>query len=123
MERTEKDHTLFQVSYFIVHFTLNSSSVSQSLSFNLLQSFYCPLSSVLALCLQISGTNRVVKQLDQRVVWFLLRHMETDELRYYHSSQNNSKFFYVPQLIRTKEDLLRFLDEMQGQERSDEPPL
>ena len=42
-----------QVSYFIVHFTLSSSSVSQSLSFNLLQSLYCPLFLVLILCLQI----------------------------------------------------------------------
>jgi hypothetical protein len=42
--------------------------------------------------------------------------METGELRYNHSSQNNSKLFYVPHLIRTKEDLLRFLDEMQGQD-------
>ena len=40
-----------QVSYFIVHFTLSSSSVSQSLSLNLLQSLDFPLSSVLALFL------------------------------------------------------------------------
>ena len=51
------------IKFHILFFTLRSSSVSQSLSFKLLQSFYCPLSSVLALCLQISGTNRVVKQL------------------------------------------------------------
>ena len=42
-----------QVSYVIVHFILSSGSVSQSLSFNLLQSFYCPLFLVLTLCLQI----------------------------------------------------------------------
>ena len=42
-----------QVSYFIVHFTLSSSSDSQSLSFNLLQSLYCPLFLVLTICLQI----------------------------------------------------------------------
>ena len=47
---------------------------------------------------------------------FFLRHMETRELRYYHSSQNNSRFFYVPHLIRTEEDLERFLDELQGQD-------
>ena len=34
---------------------------------------------------------------------FILRHMETGELRYYHSSQNNSRFFDVPHLIRTEE--------------------
>jgi hypothetical protein len=39
---------------------------------------------------------------------FILRHMETGELRYYHSSQNNSRFFYVPHLIRTEEDLEKF---------------
>ena len=42
-----------EIKFPIVLFTLNSSSVSQSLSFNLPQSLYCPLSSVLALCLQI----------------------------------------------------------------------
>jgi hypothetical protein len=42
--------------------------------------------------------------------------METDELRYYHSSQNNSRFFDVPHLIRTEEDLEKFLDELQGQD-------
>ena len=42
-----------EIKFHIVLFTLSSSSVSQSLSFNLLQSLYCPLSSVLALCLQI----------------------------------------------------------------------
>jgi hypothetical protein len=44
--------------YFVpnVEWTLHPTReecVSQSLSFNLLQSLYCPLSSVLALCLQI----------------------------------------------------------------------
>ena len=42
-----------EIEFHILFFTLSSSSVSQSLSFNLLQSLYCPLSSVLALCLQI----------------------------------------------------------------------
>ena len=32
---------------------------------------------------------------------FILRNMETGELRYYHSSQNNSRFVDVPHLIRT----------------------
>ena len=45
----------------------------------------------------------------------LLRHMETGELRYYHSSQNNSIFFDVPHLIRT-EDLEIYLDELHGQD-------
>jgi hypothetical protein len=47
---------------------------------------------------------------------FILRHMETGELRYYHSSQNNSRFFDVLHLIRTEEDLEKFLDELQGQD-------
>ena len=42
-----------EIKFHILLFTLSSSSVSQSLSFNLLHSLYCPLSSVLALCLQI----------------------------------------------------------------------
>jgi hypothetical protein len=42
-----------EIKFHILLFTLSSSFVSQSLSFNLLQSLYCPLSSVLALCLQI----------------------------------------------------------------------
>jgi hypothetical protein len=42
-----------EIKFHILLFTLSSSSVSQSLSFNLLESLYCPLSSVLALCLQI----------------------------------------------------------------------
>ena len=42
-----------EIKFYILLFTLRSSSVSQSLSFNLLQSLYCPLSSVLALCLHI----------------------------------------------------------------------
>jgi hypothetical protein len=47
---------------------------------------------------------------------FFLRQIETGELRYYHSSQNNSRFVDVPHLIRTEEDLERFLDELQGQD-------
>jgi len=47
---------------------------------------------------------------------FFLRHMETGKLRYYHSSQNNSRVFDVPHLIRTEEDLERYLDELQGQD-------
>ena len=43
---------------------------------------------------------------------FILRNVETGELRYYHSSQNNSRFFYVPHLIRTEEDLERYLEEL-----------
>jgi hypothetical protein len=71
-----------------------------------------------------SGTNRVVKQLvdikrhiGQEVhhpffkinlsFGFILRNVETGELRYYHSSQNNSRFFDAPHLIRTEEDLER----------------
>jgi hypothetical protein len=43
---------------------------------------------------------------------FILRNVETGELRYYHSSQNNSGFVDVPHLIRTEEDLERFLEEL-----------
>ena len=43
---------------------------------------------------------------------FFLRNIETGELRYYHPSQNNARFFDVPHLIRTEEDLERFLDEL-----------
>ena len=46
-----------EIKFPILLFTLSSSSVSQSLSFNLLQSLYCPLSSVLALCLQINFSS------------------------------------------------------------------
>jgi hypothetical protein len=42
-----------EIKFHILLFTLSSSSVSQSLLFNLFQSLYCSLSSVLALCLQI----------------------------------------------------------------------
>jgi hypothetical protein len=45
---SQKQKTL-SLEFHILLFTLSSSSVSQSLSFNLLQSLYCPLSSVLAL--------------------------------------------------------------------------
>ena len=41
--------TITEIEFHILLFTLSSSAVSQSLSFNLLQSLYCPLSSVLAL--------------------------------------------------------------------------
>ena len=40
---------------------------------------------------------------------FILRNIETGELRYYHSSQNNARFVDVPHLIRTEEDLEKFL--------------
>ena len=43
---------------------------------------------------------------------FILRHIETGVLRYYHASQNNSRFFGTPHLIRTEEDLERFLEEL-----------
>jgi uncharacterized C2H2 Zn-finger protein len=39
---------------------------------------------------------------------FFLRHMETGELRYHHSSQNNSRFFDVPHLIKTEEVLISY---------------
>ena len=42
-----------EIKFHILLFTLSSSSVSPSLSFNLLQSLYYLLSSVLSLCLHI----------------------------------------------------------------------
>ena len=44
--------TKTEIKFHISLFTLSSSSVSQFLLFNLLQSLYCSLSSVLVLCLQ-----------------------------------------------------------------------
>ena len=43
---------------------------------------------------------------------FMLRNVETGELRYYHPRQNNARFFDVPHLMRTEEDLERFLDDL-----------
>ena len=43
---------------------------------------------------------------------FILRNVETGELRYYHPSQNNARFFDVPHLIRNEEDLDKFQDEL-----------
>ena len=47
---------------------------------------------------------------------FILRNVETEELRYYHSSQNNSRFVDVPHLIRTEEDLEQFLADLSRQD-------
>ena len=38
---------------------------------------------------------------------FILRNVETGLLRYYHSSQNNARFFETPHPIRTEGDLSR----------------
>ena len=43
---------------------------------------------------------------------FILRNVETGELRYYHPSQNNDRFFDVPYLIRNEEELDKLLDEL-----------
>ena len=43
---------------------------------------------------------------------FILRNVETGELRYYHSSQNNPGFCYVPHLIRNEEDFDKCLDDL-----------
>ena len=43
---------------------------------------------------------------------FILRNIEIGVLRYYHHSQYNVIFFDVPHLIRTEEDLERFLEEL-----------
>jgi hypothetical protein len=43
---------------------------------------------------------------------FMLRNVDTGELRYYHPSKNNASFFDVPHLIRNEEVLERFLDDL-----------
>jgi hypothetical protein len=47
---------------------------------------------------------------------FILRNVETGEQWYYHSSQNNARFFYVSHLIRTEEDLETFLADFSRQD-------
>ena len=42
----------------------------------------------------------------------MLRPVETGELRYYHPSQNNTRFFDVPHWIQNEEDLEKFLDDL-----------
>jgi hypothetical protein len=71
-----------------------------------------------------SGTNGILDQLvyvegdvGQQMnnplgIGSLLADVETGVLRYYHHSQNNARFFNVPHLIRTEEDLERFLEEL-----------
>jgi hypothetical protein len=49
---------------------------------------------------------------------FILRNVETEELRYYHSSQNNARLFDVPHLIRTEEDTDEVLADL-SQQRPD----
>ena len=43
---------------------------------------------------------------------FMLKNVEKGELRQYHPSQNNARFLDAPHLIRTEEDLARYLDEL-----------
>jgi hypothetical protein len=43
---------------------------------------------------------------------FMLKNVEKGELRQYHPSQNNARFLDAPHLIRTEEDLARFLDDL-----------
>jgi hypothetical protein len=40
---------------------------------------------------------------------FVLRHVETGELRYFHASQNNARLMDVPRLVRNEEDFTRLL--------------
>ena len=47
---------------------------------------------------------------------FMLRNVETGELRYYHPSQNNARFVNFPHLIRTEEDLDKFPDDLSRQD-------
>ena len=48
--------------------------------------------------------------------FFILRNVEIGEQRYYHSSQNNARFFYVSHLIRTEEYLETFLADLSRQD-------
>ena len=47
---------------------------------------------------------------------FILRNVETGELRYFHTSYNNHRFFEVPHLIRNQDDVDRFLTEFNTQD-------
>ena len=47
---------------------------------------------------------------------FILRNVETGELRYFHTSYNNHRFFEVPHLIRNQDDVDRFLTEFSTQD-------
>lgn len=43
---------------------------------------------------------------------YILRNVETGELRYYHPSQHNARFFDFPHQVRNEEDLDNFLDDL-----------
>jgi G:T-mismatch repair DNA endonuclease (very short patch repair protein) len=43
---------------------------------------------------------------------FVLRHVETSELRYFHASQNNARLLDVPRLVRNKEDFTNVLEDI-----------
>jgi len=47
---------------------------------------------------------------------FMLRNVETGELRYFHSSFNNKRYFDIPNRIRNEEDLERFIEEIARQD-------
>lgn len=43
---------------------------------------------------------------------FILRNIETGEMRYYHSSHNNARFLEIPHWVRNQDDLKKFIDEL-----------
>ena len=47
---------------------------------------------------------------------FMLRNVETGELRYCHSSINNNRYLDIPHRIRNEEDLERFIEEIVRQD-------
>ena len=47
---------------------------------------------------------------------FMLRNVKTGELRYFHSSFNNNRYFDIPHRIRNVEDLERFIEEIARQD-------
>jgi len=46
----------------------------------------------------------------------MLRNVETGELRYFHSSFNNNRYFDIPHRILNEEDLERFIEEIARQD-------
>ena len=43
---------------------------------------------------------------------FILRHAETGEMRYYHSSHNQGRIFEAPRLINNQEDFDAFIEDI-----------
>ncbi|XP_071805255.1 uncharacterized protein [Asterias amurensis] len=46
----------------------------------------------------------------------LLRHSETNELRYFHPSNNNARLFEMPFIITSRDDMMRFIHSVEEEE-------